>query len=229
MGRLIPNGFLTIRQAADRFAVALYSGTADRPTIEQQRKSGFDVADGAAIEDAISKIWTAVDRGKLQAFVIGPGRRSPLKLSARMSAGIPLLRSPKGGDFTFLRPSNPHYSQFVQWFGRDLAKVAVVFQDADVSKAARSLLRARRRRTASAKARSAGRPSRMIELKRIIREIIDKRRWSPTQSLKALTRAANQHARCMTLVSDETVTRALDNLHSETGDRRFERLRRFRE
>src|SRR5450830_1451480 len=92
MGRLIPDDFLTIRQTADEFAVAMYSGLTDRPSIKQHRRSGFDVADGAAVEEAISKIWAAVDRGTLQAFVVGPSCWNPLKLSARMSQAIPLLR-----------------------------------------------------------------------------------------------------------------------------------------
>jgi hypothetical protein len=224
MGRLIPDNFLTIRQAADEFAVAMYSGLADRPFIEQHRR--FDVADGAAVEEAISKIWAAVDRGTLQAFAVGPSCWNPLKLSARMSQAIPLLRSPRGGDLSFLRPGNPHYNQLAAWLGRDLAKATVVFRVLDITRETRKLLRSRRRRTASTGTTKAGRPSRQIEVKKIIPEVIDKRRWSPTQSLKALTKAVNDRANWQRPVSKDTVTRALSELHSETGDRRFARVHR---
>jgi hypothetical protein len=200
MGRLIPDDFLTIRQTADEFAVAMYSGLTDRPSIKQHRRSGFDVADGAAVEEAISKIWAAVDRGTLQAFVVGPSCWNPLKLSARMSQAIPLLRSPRGGDFSFLRPSNPHYHQLAAWLGRDLAKATVVFRVLDITRETRKLLRSRRRRTASTRTMNAGRPSRQIEVKKIIPEVIDERRWSPTQSLKALTKAVNDRANWQTPV-----------------------------
>ena len=83
MTRLIPKGFLTLRQAADKIAVAMYSGVPDRPVVKQNKESGFAVDDGAAIDDAISNIWAAVDNGKLQAFVIGPKRPTPLKLSGK--------------------------------------------------------------------------------------------------------------------------------------------------
>jgi hypothetical protein len=37
----------------------------------------------------------------------------------------------------------------VQWFGRDLTQVTVVFRETDVAKLARTLLRARRRKVAA--------------------------------------------------------------------------------
>jgi hypothetical protein len=226
MAHLIPDGFLTLKQAANKLAVALFAGVPDRSVIEQHKKSGFDVADGAAVEQAISEIWAALDRGKLGAFVVGPRHPSPLRISARMSEGIPLLRSLRGGDFSFLRPRNPYYGQFIERFGRDLTSVLVVLRASEVTSMARSLLGARRRRTPSVRTRNAGRPSRRGEVKREIRAVIDKRQWSPLQSLKALTKTVNVRARWLTPVSDETVARALHELHGETGDRRFERLRR---
>ena len=107
MSRLIPKDFWTIREAAERVAVALYSGVPDKPIVKDLRASKLDVVDGAAIDDAISEIWTAVDKSKLEAFVVGAKRTSPLRLSAEDSKRIPALRSPRGGDFSFLRPSNP--------------------------------------------------------------------------------------------------------------------------
>ncbi|MGB7832956.1 MAG: hypothetical protein WBL84_12160, partial [Xanthobacteraceae bacterium] len=92
MSRLVPTGFLTIPQAAERLAVAIFAGMPDRPLVTNLRESGFDVADGAAIDDAVSKIWAAVDRRKAQAFVVGARQQAPLKLSSEMSKGIPGLR-----------------------------------------------------------------------------------------------------------------------------------------
>ena len=226
--RLVPDGFLTIREAAERLAVGLYSGEPDPPIVEQHKKSGFDVADGAAIDEAIATLWKAVDKGDLQAFVVGPTNPNPLKLTAQMSQGIPALRSARGSDLNFLRSTNPHHASFVKWFGPGLTQVSVVFRAEDISKLPRKFLRKRRRRTASAGARNAGRPSLQAEVKGMIRNIVEERRWSSTQSLKALTRAVNDQGKWQHPVSDETVTRALDALHADSGDRRFERVRRIR-
>jgi len=166
MGRLVPDGFLTIRAAADQFAAALYSGVADSVAVNRHRESGFNVADGAANDHAMSEIWSAVDKGKLRAFAVGPRHPSPLRISARMSEGIPLLRSLRGGDFSFLRPRNTYYGQFIKWFGRDLTSVLVVLRGSEGTSMARSLLRARRRRIASVRTRNAGRPSGAIEIGR---------------------------------------------------------------
>src|SRR5882757_9451772 len=146
MSRLIPDGFLTIRQAAERLVVALYSGVPDRSVVKKVRELGLDVADGAALDHAVSEIWAAVDRRKLNLFLVGARRDAPLKFSAEMSKGIPLLRSPRGADFNFLRPANPLYPQFVEWFGSDLSTVTVVFREQEIEELARVLLRARRRR-----------------------------------------------------------------------------------
>ena len=227
--RLIPKGFLTLRQAADKIAVAMYSGVPDRPVVKQNKESGFAVDDGAAIDDAISNIWAAVDNGKLQAFVIGPKRPTPLKLSASMSKGIPLLRNPRGGDFNFLRPGNPNHRQLVDWFGPDLSIVSVVFQEPEITRLARTLFRARRRKTRRVGMRNPGRPSLQAEVTGIVREIVEKGRWVPTQSLKGLTTEVNRRSRRSEPISDDTVARALDRLHDQTADRRFERVRRVRQ
>ena len=69
MGQLIPDGFLTIRDAAEKVAAAMYAGVPDRSSVTQFREQGFDVADGAAIDDATSEISAAVDKGKVEPFV----------------------------------------------------------------------------------------------------------------------------------------------------------------
>jgi hypothetical protein len=226
MSRLIPEGFLTIRQAAEELAVAIYSGEPERAEVKRLRETEGDVADGVAIAAAISQLWSAADRGKIQAFVVGPTGGVPLKLTTAMSKGIPHLRSPRGGTLHLLRPSNPYHKQFAEWFGPDLSTVSVVFRGPEVTKLARTLLRARRRRAASAAAKSVGRPSRKLEVKTLIPKLVDQGRWSPTQSIKALTKEVNRAGKWSKNVSDDTVGRALDQLHAETADRRFERVHR---
>jgi hypothetical protein len=224
--RLIPNGFLTIREAAEKVAVAMYAGVPDRPVVTAQKQLDNDVADGAAIEDAISNIWTAVDGEKLQAFAVGGKHQSPLKLSADLSKEIPALRSPRGGDFSFLRSSNRHHRQFQEWFGPNMTDISVVFREIEITRLARTLLRARRRKAASAGKKKVGRPTHKIEIERIIRELIDAQKWAPTKSLKALTSAVNSKGKWLDPVSDDTVRRAIDGLYKQTGDRRFQRPRR---
>jgi hypothetical protein len=120
MGRLIPEGFLTLREASQRIATAIFSGQPDRPNVTRVRELGFDARD-----EAIEKIWTAVDSGKLQAFVVGPHcNGGPKRLTSAISKGIPLLRSTKGGDLRFFRPSNEAYDEFARWFGPDVSHLS---------------------------------------------------------------------------------------------------------
>ena len=57
MSRLIPEGFLTLSQAAQLVAMALYGGIPDRDAVRLLKESGDDVADGAALDEAIGAVW----------------------------------------------------------------------------------------------------------------------------------------------------------------------------
>jgi hypothetical protein len=223
---LMPEGFLTVRGAAEKIASALYAGEPDRSSVTQHRAQGFDVADGEAIDDATSKIWNAVDRNKVHALIFNATRPEPMKVPSSLSKAIPLLRSPRGGNLAFLRHRNPSFGEFVSRFGSDLGTVSVVFRETEINRLARILLQARRRKISAAEPTKRGRPSRRIDVKPIIREIVEKRKWLATQSLKTLTREVNRRGKWPGEVSDETISRALGEIHSETGDRRFDRFSR---
>ncbi len=228
MTSLIPEGFLTLQKAAEKLTSALYSGKPERAIVRQYREKGLDGADGDAIDDAISKIWSAVDRDKLHALVFSASRSEPLGLPSDLSQGIPLLRNSRGGNLRFLRPSNKNFEEFSRRFGPDLSVVSVVFRETEINRLARALLQARRRKISAARTSRRGRPSRRNDVKPIIYEIVAQRKWHPTQSLKTLTREVNHRGKWMNDVSDDTVERALSEIHRETGDRRFERVRQVR-
>jgi hypothetical protein len=227
MSRMIPDGLMTGTQAAERLAVALYSGVADREVVKHYRDEAYDVADGEAIDDAFSELWTAVDAGKVQPLAIGPRGKGPLKLSASMTREIPLLRCPRVGNFNFLRPNNQNFRHFCEWFGRNLSNVTLVFRETEIKRLARILLRTRRRREGSPPgARPRGRPRLQKDVQTVIAEIIHRGRWQPSQSLKTLTILVNRKGNWPKLVSDDTVRRALAALFVETEDRRFDRVSR---
>jgi hypothetical protein len=227
MTQLIPDGFLSIRQSADNLATAMYAGEPDRPTVAYLKSRALDVADGAAIDDAVSELWKAYDDGKVEAFLIGAAQKMPLKLPNDMSKGIPGLRSPRGRDFTLLRHRNRHHHQLVEWFGRDLSTVAVVFRETEVRRLCRALLQRRRRRVRPT-GKIRGRPPRRLEVEPVICNLIDLKKWDPTKSVKTLTRLVNRQGKWIKPVSEDTVERVLQNLHRRTRDRRYERVEKKR-
>jgi hypothetical protein len=227
MMRLIPEGFLSIRQAAHWLATAMYSGAPDRPPVAHLKSGGFDVADGEAIPDAVSQLWKAYDSDKLEAFLIGAAQKVPLKLTSDMSKEIPGLRSARGGGFTLLRHRNHHHHQLVEWFGRDLSTVVVVFRETEIKRLGRELLQRRRRRT-KVLGKKGGRPPVQLEVQSIIRRIVDRGTWNSTQSIKSLALRVNREGKLARPVSEDTVERALRNLHQETHDRRYQRVEKKR-
>ena len=56
MGKLIPEGYLTLAQAAESLAVALHGGLPDRDAIKRLRDKDYDLADGAAFDGTVQPL-----------------------------------------------------------------------------------------------------------------------------------------------------------------------------
>jgi hypothetical protein len=229
MSAVLPNGYVTILEAADLLSRAMYAGVPDLSVVSRLRKAGLNVRDGQARDPAIAEIWKAVDDVGLRTLAIGGRPRRIVRLDPELTKSIPGLRSPRGRGFTSLRQSNPNYHQLASWFGSLLPAAVPVFREIEVQKLARRLMRARRTaQKADGKKSSRGRPSLTAIVQLAIRDVVAKRKWNSTMAMKALTREVNRIGKWSQHVSQDTVTRTLDLLHEQTNDRRFERIRRSR-
>src|SRR6266536_1048551 len=214
MRALLPTGYVSVREAAEIIARSMFAGVPDRPLVVRFRKRGWDVSGRNALDDAIAELWKGVDANKVRAMAIGGRPRRIVRLTAGQTQEVPILRNARGRDFTYLRPSNPPDAQFTAWFGVNIAEIILAFREREIERFARSMLRARRRKSASdGGAKRIGRPSRQAAVKAAIRVVIERRQWSPPKSLKLLTQVVNRQGKWPYPVSDDTVTRALDQLH----------------
>jgi hypothetical protein len=226
MTRLLPTGLVSLHGAAEILETYLFSGMSERASVAELRKQGIDVADGAERNKAVAELWKAVDQGKVQAIAIGPAAIR-YSLTSDQTKNVPFLRNPRGGDLSFLRPSNPAHNDFVKQFGPNLADVSLAFQKSEIEKLARRLRQQRRRDAKNGEATTRrGRPSLQADVVVYIRKAVDEGKWIPPQSIKALTAEVNKVGNFKSKVSAETVGRALDQLHQDSKDRRFERVRR---
>jgi hypothetical protein len=229
MTAVLPNGYVTILEAADLLSPALHAGVPDLRVVSQLRKEGLNVRDGQARDRAITEIWKAVDKAKLRTLAVGGRPRRIVRLDPELTKSIPTLRSPRGRGFTSLRQSNPAYHQLACCFGPLLPTAVLAFREMEIQKLARRLMRARRiAESANGPKNPRGRPSRMAIVQPVISDLVTKRRWNSTLGLKALTREVNRAGKWSQHVSQDTVTRTLDLLHEQTNDRRFERVRHRR-
>ena len=227
MSAFLPTGYVGLLDAARMLLPVMYAGTPDLPAVASLRQGGMSVGDRQALHRAIDELWNGVDKGTLRPMAVGGRPRRCIRLDAEDVTGIPMLRSPRGRGFAFLRPSNPIYHKMESWFGRDLSGVVLAFEEKDVQKLARKLKRRRRTETAAPSGKKPrGRPSRQEMVSPIIRQLIEGKKWPPLSSMKALTQLVNR--KIVDEVSEETVSRALDRLHQDTDDRRFERVRKGR-
>jgi hypothetical protein len=230
MSAVLPIGFVTLLEGAERLQATMHAGLPDSPIVKKFRQGGFDVNDGPATDSAIDELWKAVDKGTLRCVAIGGRPRRVVRLSPQFTRSIPGLRSPRGRGFTLLRQSNPAYRDMASWFGPLFHTATAAFRETEIEKLGRRLMRARRtvQRTNGPKKKARGRRSLIVPVQQVIRDVVGRRKWNPTMPMKALTSEVNRSRECQRVVSDETVTRALDGLHEQTGDRRFERVRRAR-
>jgi hypothetical protein len=224
MSELVQTGYLSRLEAVDVIVRSLVAGTPDQPHVTKLREEGIDAADGAAIDVANAELWRGVDRGNVEVFACGPnGQR--FRLEGSLTQEVLFLRNSRGGDFTFSRPGTSARDKLVAQFGPNLGSVSLAFSKRDVEKWARSLLRNRRRESASVVGkRRTGRPSRQALAMPVIRKLLDEKEWNATMSLKMLAQQVNRYVDTDKPISEETVTRALDQLYEETGDRQFQRI-----
>jgi hypothetical protein len=226
MGELVPVGYLSRHEAIDVIARSLVAGTPERSVVTELRGMGIDAADGLAIDKANAELWRGVDRGAVDVFASGPNERR-FRMEPSLTEQVPFLRSPRGGDFTYARPRTSAHRKLVAQFGPDLGSLSLAFSKREVEKWARSLLRKRRKgNTPIAGKRRTGRPPRQALVMPVIRKLLDEKKWNATMSLKALTQEVNRRVNSDKTISEETVTRALDQLYEVTGDRQFQRVHR---
>jgi hypothetical protein len=217
-------GYLSRLEAVDVIARSLVAGTLDQPHVRKLREEGIDAADGDAFDAANAELWRGVDRGKIEVSACGANGQH-LRMEASLTEEVLLLRSPRGGDFAYSRPGTSAHTKLVAQFGPNLGSISLAVAKRDVEKWAQSLLRGRRRKSRSIVGkRPAGRLSRQELVKPVIQKLLDDEKWNTTMSLKTLAQQVNRCVEADKPFSEDTVTRALDKLYEETGDRQFQRI-----
>jgi len=229
MTTVLPIGYVTLLEAAEMLQPAMHAGLPDSSRVAEFRQKGLAVSDGPARDRAIAELWKAVDKDSLRSWAIGGSPRRIVRLDAHFTKSVPLLRSPRGRGLTFLRPSNPAFHELSRAFGGPFHGATLIFQASDVQKLGRRLMRTRRTaRRADGQKKGRGRPSLIATVQSVIRDVTNRKKWDATMSMKALTREVNRAGRGQQPASQDTVTRALDGLFEQSGDRRFERVRKPR-
>jgi hypothetical protein len=226
MTTVLPIGYVTLLEAAEMLQLAMHAGVPDTARVIELRRRGLAVSEGPARDRAIAELWKAVDKDSLRSWAIGGSPRRIVRLDAHFTRSVPLLRSPRGRGLAFLRPSNPAFHELSKAFGASFQKATLIFQTIEVQKLGRRLMRVRRTaRKADGQKKGRGRPSLIAPVQSVIRDVINRKKWDATMSMKALTREVNRAGRWQQWASQDTVRRALDGLFEQSGERQFQRVR----
>ncbi len=223
MAELVPLGYLSRREAVDLIVCSLFAGILDQPHVIKLREQGIEVADGADLDKANEELWRGVDQGKVKVVAVGQNGQL-LRIEGILTKEVPWLRDPRGGDFTFSRPGTSAHTKLVAQFGPNLGSIYLACREQDVKKWARSLLRERRRSVSIVGRPPVGRPSRKTAVMPVIRKLVADNKWNAIMSVKTLTHLVNRDLQPNKPISEDTVTRAIDQLYQETGNRAFQRI-----
>jgi Sulfite exporter TauE/SafE len=192
---VLPNGYVTLLEAAETLLPAMYAGVPDLPVVKSLRQKGIDVRDGPAMDQAVGELWKAVDEGGLRPMAIGGRPRRIERLDAAMTKQIPTLRHARGRGFTFLRQSNPAYHQPASCFGSDFPRATLAFRETEVHNLARKLIRTRRAALRADGRKARGRPSRQAVIISTVLELVERGKFVPLNGLKALTQVVKRAQR----------------------------------
>jgi hypothetical protein len=192
---VLPNGYVTLLEAAETLLPAMYAGVPDLPVVKSLRQKGIDVRDGPAMDQAVGELWKAVDEGGLRPMAIGGRPRRIERLDAAMTKQIPTLRHARGRGFTFLRQSNPAYHQPASCFGSDFPRATLAFRETEVHNLARKLIRTRRATLRADGRKARGRPSRQAVIISTVLELVERGKFVPLNGLKALTQVVKRAQR----------------------------------
>jgi hypothetical protein len=92
----LPNGYVTILQAAEMLLPAMYAGIPNLPIVTSLREHGIDARDGQAMDRPIAELWEAVDTGTLRPMAVGGRPRRVVRLDGDVTKQGPTLRNPRG-------------------------------------------------------------------------------------------------------------------------------------
>src|SRR5438045_1840793 len=206
----LPRGLITISEAAEIVNRYCRAGTPDPPGALKVPRGWTHSAHRPESDEARAHLQEWIAIGSLELRAIGGVYGRDVVIPPFEFAQVPLLKSLKVDDFTFLRPSHFLFTRYQGLFGRDLASVELGVDERQVHKQAKALLRSRRRKPSN---KPRGRPSLVSKVEPVIREIVDSGKWSADKSQKGLALLVRRKVEG---VSASTVTRVLDAIYLES-------------
>jgi hypothetical protein len=226
MNGIVPEGYITLKNAAHALAEIQYAGTDAHDAVIKVRAAGYDVRFTVEeYEQSAATCWELIDRTHdrkrgmkpVHIWVEQPKTSRMIQIEPGKLAPVPFARSYKVGDLSYLR-SGPLFVQFSHWFDPPFNHVVFMLKVEDLDCL---LLNYRRtvRRKARAGAQRVGRPSDSPAVQEAILEIDGRGKWNARRdSVKALWQLLGRPPYSLD-VSESTVSRALKALVKADHDR----------
>ncbi len=124
MNGIVPEGYITLKNAAHTLAEIQYAGMDARDAVIKIRAAEYDVRFTVEeYEQSAATCWELIDRTHdrkrgmkpVHIWVEQPKTSRMIQIEPGKLAAVPFARSYKVGDLSYLR-SGPLFVQFSQWF-----------------------------------------------------------------------------------------------------------------
>jgi len=226
MARVIPDGYVTLREGIEAVAAVLQIGQPPSPEAERARAMGYPQKfDKAPLQDATHVLWRQIDAASLTVWAEHASSSVPVRIDPGLLTFFGVRRY-RLSDLSYLRPHHQLAKMLFQRFGPSWRTAQLLLNKADVERIVRSQERIRKREQRHpGSGKPIGRPSKIVIAMPVIREVVERNGWNGAEPLKKLTKILWSAPYKLT-VSSRTVARALDQLAEDTGDHRFLRLRK---
>jgi hypothetical protein len=228
MADLTPSGSLGIDEAIAAFGERMYRNDPESELVQKLRKSGLSIGSAERNADAVEALRRAVVRGNLEVFAWHSGMSAPVRLSDTALARLRMLDRRT----FFLRTGHVRVIELARAgvlgeLAKNFSDSRCFFEEHDF----RIWLDRRERRLRSseegliARPVALGRPSKTLSIKPLIVEIVEGRLWDRSEPLARMVDLLNRRLPSDRVCAD-TVAKAMDDLHDETREARYERRRK---
>jgi hypothetical protein len=232
MSGLAPEGFMSLRDALSALAEILYAHLPPHTAVIKAREAGVQAKFTIdQMEETARLFWQKVDAehaGRawsrpVQIFAGLPASKAPVPVPPDWLEGIPKVRTYVGADLHLLRPLHRLARELARHLGGPIAGVQLLIKREDFERLSRNIRRTRKRKANNPHAGGPpGRPSSRHAIKEAIIKLVEAGKWQDADPLKKLENLVRREIDA----SPSSVRRALRELAEETGDLRYQSLRK---
>ncbi len=237
MPAIQPAGYTRLREAIFAAALIQYAGLDAHEAVRKAQKEHRlkTWLTREQLDEVTKAFWDDIDRERISVYVEHTAGAGLFRVDPELFEDVPMVRRYSVSSLRYLWPKHSLYTELEDKYpsgpGQSLfdwrKRFRLVVADPELHRFLKRIRQSRKRHASRPLSTNPpGRPSKVNEVKAVIREIVEAEKWVAIEPLKKLTNLVNRSMG--TTVSDSTISRTLDEIYEEARDQRYNRPRKRR-